>query len=138
MGASKKAQPKTKRSGLCGGLVALPALMLWLSLGQYSFLIHHWMKVGSFLIPFVLLMALSAGAWICLCQPVPRRLRRSCADPSGHCNSISSARPAYESPMFFLDENLASRRRHLIAVGCRLPDSFLLENTAEAVRSYVR
>lgn len=45
---------------MCGGLVvAVLALMLWLPWGQYPFLIHHWMKVGTFLIPFVLLMALS-------------------------------------------------------------------------------
>jgi hypothetical protein len=31
-------------------------------------------------------------------------------------------RPVYESPMFFLGENLASRRRHLIAVSGRNRD----------------
>ena len=32
---------------------------LWLPLGQYPFLIEHWMKVGTFMAPFLLLVALS-------------------------------------------------------------------------------
>ncbi|MEM8617647.1 MAG: HXXEE domain-containing protein [Pseudomonadota bacterium] len=35
--------------------------MLWLPLGQHPFLLEHWMKVGTFMAPFLLLAAFSFG-----------------------------------------------------------------------------
>ena len=52
-----KADPKWE--GVCGGIVVGLGLMLWVPVGQHSFLIHHWMKLGTFFIPFVLLMTFS-------------------------------------------------------------------------------
>ncbi|MEO0752404.1 MAG: HXXEE domain-containing protein [Pseudomonadota bacterium] len=33
--------------------------MLWLPLGQHDFLLLHWMKIGTFMVPFLVLVALS-------------------------------------------------------------------------------
>ena len=35
--------------------------MLWLPLGQHAFLTYHWMKVGTFMAPFLMLVAFSCG-----------------------------------------------------------------------------
>ncbi|WP_299218623.1 HXXEE domain-containing protein [uncultured Aquimarina sp.] len=35
--------------------VALLFLMLWLPLGQQDFLINHWMKIGTYAVPFILI-----------------------------------------------------------------------------------
>ena len=34
--------------------------MLWAPLGQYEFLIEHWMKIGTYAVPFLLLMFFSS------------------------------------------------------------------------------
>jgi hypothetical protein len=39
--------------------ILLLFLMLWLPLGQYDFLIDHWMKIGTYAIPFLLIGAFS-------------------------------------------------------------------------------
>ncbi|MEM1155014.1 MAG: HXXEE domain-containing protein [Pseudomonadota bacterium] len=41
------------------GMLLLAFVMLWLPLGQHGFLIEHWMKVGTFMAPFLLLIAFS-------------------------------------------------------------------------------
>ncbi|MEL6167387.1 MAG: HXXEE domain-containing protein [Pseudomonadota bacterium] len=44
--------------GLGAGLsIALGFGMLWVPLGQHEFLLSHWMKVGTFMAPLLLLMA---------------------------------------------------------------------------------
>ena len=47
------------RNGLIAATVALLFAMLWAPLGQTEFLVEHWMKVGTFAIPFFLLGALA-------------------------------------------------------------------------------
>ncbi|MEO0911886.1 MAG: HXXEE domain-containing protein [Pseudomonadota bacterium] len=37
--------------------LVLAFTMLWLPVGQYPFLIDHWMKIGTFMAPFLLLVA---------------------------------------------------------------------------------
>ncbi|MEO0384171.1 MAG: HXXEE domain-containing protein [Pseudomonadota bacterium] len=41
-----------------GALIAAFAF-LWIPLGQHDFLVQHWMKVGTFMVPFLVLVALS-------------------------------------------------------------------------------
>ncbi|MEL6866171.1 MAG: HXXEE domain-containing protein, partial [Bacteroidota bacterium] len=48
-----------KESPLILGSILLLFAMLWLPLGQYEFLIDHWMKIGTYAIPFVLMGAFS-------------------------------------------------------------------------------
>ncbi|HAA16028.1 MAG TPA: HXXEE domain-containing protein [Cytophagales bacterium] len=43
---------------LFGSIISLFA-MLWLPLGQYDFLIDHWMKIGTYAVPFMLMGAFS-------------------------------------------------------------------------------
>ena len=47
------------------GTVILLFAMLWLPMGQYDFLIDHWMKIGTYAVPFLLIGAfsLSKEAW---------------------------------------------------------------------------
>ncbi|MEM1259209.1 MAG: hypothetical protein AAGH81_11810, partial [Bacteroidota bacterium] len=33
--------------------IVLLFLLLWLPMGQHGFLIDHWMKIGTFAIPFI-------------------------------------------------------------------------------------
>ncbi|MEO1034518.1 MAG: HXXEE domain-containing protein [Pseudomonadota bacterium] len=49
--------PKPNYLGLATLLVAFA--MLWLPLGQYPFLIEHWMKVGTFMAPLLLFAAVA-------------------------------------------------------------------------------
>lgn len=42
-----------------GALLILAFSMLWVPLGQHAFLYAHWMKVGTFMLPFVLFAGLS-------------------------------------------------------------------------------
>ena len=49
------------RNGLIAATVALLFAMLWAPLGQTDFLVEHWMKVGTFAIPFFLLGALACA-----------------------------------------------------------------------------
>ena len=44
---------------LNGILIALLFFMLWFPMGQYDFLIEHWMKVGTYAIPFLFIGMLS-------------------------------------------------------------------------------
>ena len=51
-----------------GGFLVLIFAMLWVPMGQHAFLLVHWMKVGTFLAPFLLFVAArfhggSASAW---------------------------------------------------------------------------
>jgi len=39
------------------GSIILLFAMLWLPLGQYDFLLEHWMKIGTYAVPFLLLGA---------------------------------------------------------------------------------
>ena len=41
--------------------LGLAFAMLWLPLGQHAFLTFHWMKVGTFMAPFLMLVAFSCG-----------------------------------------------------------------------------
>mgnify|MGYP001800576106 CR=1 FL=1 len=41
-----------------GAFIAAFAL-LWVPLGQHDFLVQHWMKVGTFMAPFLVLVAFS-------------------------------------------------------------------------------
>ncbi|MEM7549824.1 MAG: HXXEE domain-containing protein [Bacteroidota bacterium] len=43
-----------KSRGLIGSILLL-FLMLWLPLGQQGFLVDHWMKIGTYAIPFMLM-----------------------------------------------------------------------------------
>lgn len=47
------------RRGSSFALLVLGFAMLWLPLGQHDFLIAHWMKVGTFMAPFLLFVALA-------------------------------------------------------------------------------
>ncbi|MEO0329790.1 MAG: HXXEE domain-containing protein [Pseudomonadota bacterium] len=40
-------------------LLIVAFAMLWVPLGQHTFLIEHWMKLGTFMAPFILLVAFS-------------------------------------------------------------------------------
>ncbi|MEM7570619.1 MAG: HXXEE domain-containing protein [Pseudomonadota bacterium] len=44
---------------LAGVFLVLAFAMLWVPLGQHAFLDAHWMKVGTFMLPFLLLTAAS-------------------------------------------------------------------------------
>ncbi|MEO0604330.1 MAG: hypothetical protein AAF211_23040, partial [Myxococcota bacterium] len=44
-------------SRLTGAFVVLAFAMLWVPVGQHDFLIPHWMKVGTFMAPFLLFVA---------------------------------------------------------------------------------
>jgi hypothetical protein len=52
----------TKLSWISAVVVLALALMLWLPVGQTPFLIENWMKIGTFFIPFILLITLSFGS----------------------------------------------------------------------------
>ncbi|MEM9391588.1 MAG: hypothetical protein AAGA02_14010, partial [Bacteroidota bacterium] len=41
-------------NGLTGAILLL-FIMLWLPIGQHDFLIDHWMKIGTYAIPFLLI-----------------------------------------------------------------------------------
>lgn len=38
-------------------MVMLACFMMWVPLGQHTFLIEHWMKVGTFMLPFLICIA---------------------------------------------------------------------------------
>ncbi|MEM6347409.1 MAG: HXXEE domain-containing protein [Bacteroidota bacterium] len=46
-------------SRLIFGSIVLLFAMLWLPFGQYDFLIDHWMKIGTYAVPFMLMGAFS-------------------------------------------------------------------------------
>ncbi|NOU61774.1 HXXEE domain-containing protein [Marinifilum caeruleilacunae] len=48
-----------KGSKLILGSIILLFAMLWLPMGQYDFLIDHWMKIGTYALPFLLIGAFS-------------------------------------------------------------------------------
>lgn len=48
-----------KNANLILGSITILFGMLWLPLGQYEFLIDHWMKVGTYAVPFLLIGAYS-------------------------------------------------------------------------------
>ncbi|MEM9948960.1 MAG: HXXEE domain-containing protein [Cyanobacteria bacterium P01_D01_bin.36] len=49
-----------KNQTLAFSSIVLLFFMLWAPLGQYEFLIEHWMKIGTYAVPFVLLMFFSS------------------------------------------------------------------------------
>ncbi|MEO1649399.1 MAG: HXXEE domain-containing protein [Pseudomonadota bacterium] len=49
------------------GFLIVAFLMLWLPLGQHQFLYDHWMKVGTFMAPFLLFLAF---AWRTIDTPL--------------------------------------------------------------------
>lgn len=46
-----------KQSPFLFGSILLLFAMLWLPLGQYEFLLEHWMKIGTYAVPFLLMGA---------------------------------------------------------------------------------
>ena len=50
-----------KNSTLLIGSIILLFAMLWLPFGQYPFLLDHWMKIGTYAVPFLLMGAFSFG-----------------------------------------------------------------------------
>ncbi|MEM7769612.1 MAG: HXXEE domain-containing protein [Cyanobacteria bacterium P01_A01_bin.37] len=51
-----------KNQTLAFSSIVLLFFMLWAPLGQYEFLIEHWMKIGTYTVPFILLMFFSSRA----------------------------------------------------------------------------
>lgn len=49
-----------KNKTLAFSSIVLLFFMLWVPLGQYEFLIEHWMKIGTYAVPFLLLMFFSS------------------------------------------------------------------------------
>ncbi|MEM6831525.1 MAG: hypothetical protein AAF551_13525, partial [Bacteroidota bacterium] len=43
-----------KNSQALVGAILLLFLMLWVPIGQHNFLIDHWMKIGTYAVPFML------------------------------------------------------------------------------------
>ena len=54
--------PTMKNQKLAFSSIVLLFFMLWAPLGQYEFLIEHWMKIGTYAVPFILLMFFSSRA----------------------------------------------------------------------------
>ncbi|MEM6543231.1 MAG: hypothetical protein AAF634_18905, partial [Bacteroidota bacterium] len=42
-----------KNETIVTAILALLFVMLWLPMGQHDFLIDHWMKIGTYAIPFL-------------------------------------------------------------------------------------
>ncbi|MEM1000546.1 MAG: HXXEE domain-containing protein [Bacteroidota bacterium] len=51
-----------KNSPLVAASIVLLFALLWLPLGQYDFLMDHWMKIGIYAVPFLLIGGFSLGA----------------------------------------------------------------------------
>jgi len=53
----KKKDVLVPQSPVAGAMLVIVFAMLWVPVGQHDFLLLHWMKVGTFMAPFLLLVA---------------------------------------------------------------------------------